>query len=46
VVNGIELIEEINKKVYYLDRQGPDFSHKTYDYMVNECKSIIDQLIG
>jgi len=36
-----DLIEEITKPI----RDYPGMTHKTYDYMENECKYLIDQLI-
>lgn len=42
---GINLREQLDQEVGELERQDPNFSHKTFDYMVNECKSLIDQLI-
>ena len=44
-MRGINLMEEIHKEVDELERQDPSFSHKTYDYMVDQCKSVIEQLI-
>lgn len=41
----IELMEELHKDVKALERADPSFSHKTYDYMVDQCKSVIEQLI-
>ena len=38
-------MEELHKDVDELERQDPSFSHKTYDYMVDQCKSVIEQLI-
>jgi hypothetical protein len=41
----ISIMEDIHKEILELELADPQFSHKTYDYMVNECKSLIDQLI-
>lgn len=41
----IEMMKEIHLPVYDLERKDPSFSHKTYKYMVEQCKSLIDQLI-
>jgi len=41
----IEIMEEIHKDVDKIERKDPNCSHKTYDYMVEECKSVIEQLI-
>lgn len=42
----INLSELLYKDVDKLERQDSYFSHKTFDYMVSECKSVIDQLIA
>ena len=40
----INLIEEICKEVDKLERADSNSSHKTFEFMENECKSIIEQL--
>jgi len=45
VLHQIDLMEELHKAVDELERQDSDFSHKTFDYMAAQCKSVIDQLI-
>ncbi len=42
---GINLMEELHKEIAEIEREDPEFSHKSFDYMVNECLSVIDQLI-
>lgn len=40
-----EILNELHKDVHAMESQSPQFSHKTFEYMENECKSIIEQLI-
>lgn len=39
------IMEEIHKEVDEMERNDPHFSHKTFGYMEDQCKSVIEQLI-
>jgi hypothetical protein len=41
----ISVLEEICKEITEMELADPQFSHKTYQYMENECHNIIDQLM-
>lgn len=41
----INLMEDLHKEIDDMERRDPHCSHKTFEYMENECKSIIEQLI-
>lgn len=41
----IEVREELHKPIHELELKDHFSSHKQYDFMENECKEIIDQII-
>lgn len=40
-----EIINELHKEVHEMEMRDPHCSHKTFDYMAEQCKFMIDQLI-
>jgi hypothetical protein len=41
----IKIMEEIHKDIHEMESKDPSFSHKTFEYMEEQCKSVIDQLL-
>lgn len=42
---GIEYLKEIHADIHEMELNNPEFSHKTFEYMEEQCKYLIDQLI-
>ena len=40
-----EMINELHKEVHEMEMRDPNCSHKTFSYMADECKHLIDQII-
>ncbi len=42
----VDLMNEVHTDVHEMEMRDPHCSHKTYEFVEQECQSIIDQLLG
>lgn len=45
ILEQINVMEDMYKEVHALEQKDLRCSHKTFDYLENECKHIIDQIL-